>query len=59
MTEQMPGSSPRGLVQVLPMVLLSALSSEHFLTWLLNMLWAGTWHGAALAPKVAVLFQTK
>ena len=59
MTEQMPGSSPRGLVQVLSMVLLSALSSEYFLTWLLNMLWAGTWHRAALAPKVLVLFQTK
>lgn len=41
------------------MVLLSALSSEYFLTWLLNMLWAGTWHRAALAPKVLVLFQTK
>lgn len=59
MTEQMPSSSPRGLVQVLPMVLLSALSSEYFLTWLLNMLWAGTWHRAALAPKALVLFQTK
>lgn len=59
MTEQMPSSSPRGLVQVLSMVLLSALSSEYFLTWLLNMLWAGTWHRAALAPKVLVLFQTK
>jgi len=58
-TEQMPGSSPRGLVQVLSMVLLSALSSEYFLTWLLNMLWAGTWHRAALAPKVLILFQTK
>lgn len=58
-TEQMPSSSPRGLVQVLSMVLLSALSSEYFLTWLLNMPWAGTWQGAALAPKVLVLFQTK
>lgn len=41
------------------MVLLSALSSEYFLTWLLNMLWAGSWHRAALAPKVLVLLQTK
>lgn len=40
------------------MVLLSALSSEYFLTWLLNMLWAGTWHRTALASKVLVLFQT-
>lgn len=55
----MPGSSPRGLVQGLPMVLLSALSSEHFLTWLLSMLWAGTWHRAASAPEALVLFQTE
>lgn len=59
MTEQMLGSSPRGLVQVLSMVLLSALSSEYFLTWLLNTLWAGTWHRAASAPKALVLLQTK
>lgn len=55
----MPGSSPRGLVQVLSMVLLSALSSEHFLTWLLNLLWAGTWHGAVSAPKVLAFLRTK
>lgn len=41
------------------MVLLSALSSEHFLTWLLSMLWAGTWHRAASAPEALVLFQTE
>lgn len=41
------------------MVLLSALSSEYFLTWLLNMLWAGTWHRAALAPEVLALFRMK
>lgn len=58
-TEQMPGSSPRGLVQVLSMVLLSALSSEYFLTWLLNLLWAGTWHRAALAPGVFAFLRTK
>ena len=57
--ERMPSSSPRGLVEGLPMVLLSALSSEHFLTWLLSMLWAGTWHRAASAPEALVLFQTK
>lgn len=57
-TEQMPSSSPRGLVQVLSMVLLSALSSEHFLTWLLNLPWAGTWHGAALAPEVLAFLRT-
>lgn len=55
----MPGSNPRGLAEGLPMVLFSALSSEHFLTWLLSMPWAGTWHRAASALEALVLFQTK
>lgn len=58
MTEQMPSSSPRGLVQVLSMVLLSALSSEYFLTWLLNMLWVGTWQ-SSLGPQSACIILNK
>lgn len=46
------GGSSQGLAEAGG--LLSALASEHFRTWLLNSLWAGTWHSSALAPSVLV-----
>lgn len=38
--------------------LLPALASERFRTWLLNSLWAGTWHSSASAPSVLVALPT-
>lgn len=46
------GGSSQGLAEAGG--LLSALASERFRTWLLNSLWAGTWHSSALAPSVLV-----